>query len=33
MENIRDDPIIARIEATGYPPWIDDDREEEEDDG
>jgi len=21
MENIRDDPIISRIEATGYPPW------------
>lgn len=27
---IPDDPIIACIERTGYPPWIDDDEELEE---
>lgn len=31
MEKITDDPIIACIERTGYPPWMQNDvREEEE---
>ena len=29
MELIKDDPIIACIERTGYPPWFDDDFDEE----
>jgi len=28
---LRDDPIIACIERTGYAPWMQDDDEEEED--
>ena len=31
MPDLRDDPIIRCIERTGYPPWMQD--EEEEDDG
>ena len=34
MIQIPDDPIISRMERTGYPPWwdyLDDDEEEEED--
>lgn len=27
---IDDDPIIRAMERTGYPPWIDDEDEEEE---
>lgn len=30
---IPDDPIIACIERTGYPPWMQDEEEGEEDDG
>lgn len=30
MRGIPDDPIIACIERTGYPPWIDPDWEEPE---
>lgn len=40
MRMIPDDPIVACIERTGYPPWMQDDDldgndpdEEEEDDG
>lgn len=34
MKLIPDDPIIACIERTGYPPWMqNDDREEKENDG
>lgn len=29
---IPDDPIIACIERTGYPPWMQDEEEGEEDD-
>jgi hypothetical protein len=29
---IPDDPIIASIERTGYPPWMQDEEEGEEDD-
>ena len=29
---IPDDPIIACIERTGYPPWIDDDLDDEQED-
>lgn len=32
MELIKDDPIIACIERTGYPPWFDDDLDEEQED-
>ena len=32
MRHIPDDPIIACIERTGYPQWIDPDWEEEEED-
>ena len=32
MMLISDDPIISRMERTGYPPGIDDDEEGEEDD-
>ena len=32
MELIKDDPIIACIERTGYPPWIDDDLDDEQED-
>lgn len=28
MPDLRDDPIIACIERTGYPPWMQDDEEE-----
>ena len=31
MQLLRDDPIIACIERTGYPPWIDASYEEIED--
>lgn len=31
MLNIPDDPIIRSIERTGFPPWIDQDYEETED--
>jgi len=27
---IPDDPIVACIERTGYPPWMQDDEEQEE---
>lgn len=30
MELIPDDPIIRRIEATGYPDWMQDDEDEDE---
>lgn len=30
MWSIPDDPIIACIERTGYPPWMQDDWEDEE---
>ena len=33
MENIRDDPIIRSMEATGYPPWFEYEKEEEDEDG
>lgn len=35
MVQLRDDPIIASMMRTGYPPWMDadDDGEEDEDDG
>ena len=29
---IPDDPIIACIERTGYPPWFDDDFDDEQED-
>lgn len=29
MERLPDDPIIACMERTGWPPWIDGDEEEE----
>lgn len=29
---LRDDPIIACIERTGYPPWMQDEEDEEEED-
>lgn len=32
MPELRDDPIIACIERTGYPPWMQDEEEEEEED-
>jgi len=32
MPELRDDPIIRCIERTGYPPWMQDE-EEEEDEG
>lgn len=32
MFNIPDDPIISCMERRGYPPWIDDEDEDEEDD-
>lgn len=28
MQPLRDDPIIACIERTGYPPWMQEDEEE-----
>ena len=28
---IPDDPIIASIERTGYPPWMQDEEEEDDD--
>lgn len=28
---IPDDPIIASIERTGYPPWMQDDEEDDDD--
>lgn len=31
MIQVPDCPIIRSIEATGYPPWIDDDYEGEDD--
>lgn len=31
MPDLRDDPIIRCIERTGYPPWMQDEEEEEED--
>lgn len=31
MWTIPDDPIIRSIERAGYPPWMQDDLEEEED--
>ena len=31
MWTILDDPIIRSIERTGYPPWMQDEWEEEED--
>lgn len=31
MELIRDDPIVAHILRTGYPPWADDEEPGEED--
>ena len=30
MELIADDPIVACLERTGYPPWWRDENEEEE---
>lgn len=30
MEKIRDDPIIRRMERTGFPPWMDEEDEDEE---
>lgn len=30
---IPDDPIIACIERTGYPPWMQDDEENENEEG
>lgn len=30
MNQIPDDPIISCMESTGYPPWMDDEPEEEE---
>lgn len=32
MISIPDDPIIASIERTGYPPWMQGEPEEDEDD-
>ena len=32
LELIKDDPIIACIERTGYPPWVDDDFDDEQED-
>lgn len=32
MRQIPDDPIIRCMERTGYPPWIDPDYEEPEED-
>ena len=32
MRDIPDDPIIACMMRTGYPPWMQDDDEEDEDD-
>lgn len=32
MQIIPDDPIIRSIERTGFPPWIHDDWEDDEDD-
>ena len=32
LELIKDDPIIACIERTGYPPWFDDDFDDEQED-
>ena len=32
MISIPDDPIIACIERTGFPPWMQDEPEEDEDD-
>lgn len=29
MQQLPDDPIIACIERTGYPPWMQDEDEEE----
>ena len=31
MRDIPDDPIISCMERTGYPPWMQDDDEKEED--
>lgn len=31
MPDLRDDPIIACIERTGYPPWMQDEDEEPDD--
>ena len=31
MEMLRDDPIISCMMRTGYPSWVDDDYEEDED--
>lgn len=30
MENLRDDPIVASLLRTGYPPWIDPGWEDDE---
>ena len=30
MEDLRDDPIVASLLRTGYPPWIDPGWEEDE---
>lgn len=32
MEQILDDPIIRAMERTGYPPWMEDEDEDEETD-
>ena len=32
MPELRDDPIIRCIERTGYPPWMQDEDEEPDDD-
>ncbi len=32
MYNLPDDPIIACIERTGYPPWMQEDWDDEDDD-
>lgn len=33
MLNIPDDPIIRCMERTGYPPWMQDDEDDDYDDG
>lgn len=30
MPDLRDDPIIRCMERTGYPPWMQDEEEEED---
>lgn len=32
MQQLPDDPIISSIQRTGYPPWMQDEEEGDEDD-